>query len=159
VEFQIRREVLKEFGINQMADLVAKAGGLWSYLTGHWFSLRLPDDSNVSRRTIHPWWQAVQAMADQFGPACEISRDFSSQLASVEWYISHCSGCLVGYAARRNLQDFESAAASLVDDMRNYYLGKDFAELLAVKSILLGKPAPPPSNAGTPLLEDVVLYE
>ena len=159
VEFQLRRETLKQFGINQIDDLTHHLGGLWRYLTDDWFSLRLPDDTNVSRRTIHPWWQTVQACAEQFGPACHLTRDNTSQLASVDWYVSHCSGCLAGYAARLKLADFESAAAALTEDMRDYWQRKDFAEQLAIKSILLGKPSPQPTHAGVPWLEDVVLHD
>ena len=54
VEFQLRRPILKQFGIHSLDDLSSRAGSLWRYLTAEWCSLRLPDDSNVTRRTVHP---------------------------------------------------------------------------------------------------------
>jgi hypothetical protein len=99
-EFQIRRPALKEFCVDSLDDLKEKQGGIWAYLTGKWFSLRLPDNDKAERRTIHPFWSAVQSCALQLGPACEIKRSYgSSGNASMEWYLSHLDGCLSSFAA------------------------------------------------------------
>ena len=79
VEFQLKRSTLKDFKIESFDDLQAKAGGLWTYLTSKWMSLRLPGESNTSRRPVHPWWEAVQDLAEFFGPSCELSRDLTDR--------------------------------------------------------------------------------
>ncbi len=141
VEFQLRRQYLKESGVNSMEDLQARVGGMWKYLTTDWCSLRLNDDANVTRRTVHPWWNAVQAVAERLGPVIDISREFSGQLADSTWYVSHCAGCLAGFAARERLPTFKKAAEALLIRMEEYFRQHDFAEQYAVKSIQLGYPA------------------
>jgi hypothetical protein len=55
VEYQLRRAALKQFNVNNTRDIWKKLGGIWNYLTTEWFSLRLPDNDKVERRTVHPW--------------------------------------------------------------------------------------------------------
>ena len=65
-EFQLRRPLLKSCGINTLDDLLERRCDLWTYLTGDWFSLRLSDNENTTRRTVHPLWQLVQSTAARF---------------------------------------------------------------------------------------------
>ncbi len=155
VEFQLRRQYLKQSGVNTVPDLMARAGGMWQYLTKDWFSLRLNDDSNTSRRTIHPGWVSVQACADKFGPELAVVRDRSQQLASAEWYVNHCAGCLVGFGARQRLADFESAAAALVAKMRGRFTVDDYRQQYTVKSIQLGHSASPETVAESEFPEEM----
>ena len=48
VEFQLRREALKAYGLDTIDALLATLGGMWRDLSVNWFSLRLKDDSNTS---------------------------------------------------------------------------------------------------------------
>lgn len=155
VEFQLRRQYLKQSSVNTVPDLMTRAGGMWKYLTNDWFSLRLNDDSNTSRRSIHPGWETVQASADKFGPELAIVRERSQQLASAEWYVNHCAGCLVGFGARQRLDNFESAAVALVDKMRGRLAADDYERQYAIKSIQLGHSASPKSFAESEVLKEM----
>ena len=111
VEFQIRRNGLKSFGINTLDDLPAKLGGIWSNLTERWFSLRLHDNDNRTRCSVHPWWQAVQSVAADLGSEILIERRRKpDSMAPAEWYISHAAGCLAAYAARMGIEDIGRAS-------------------------------------------------
>ncbi|AFM43401.1 hypothetical protein Desaci_4562 [Desulfosporosinus acidiphilus SJ4] len=59
-EFQLRREVLKEFGIDTVKDILAKLDGLWAYLTGEWLVIKKPDVENVTRWKVKRKWQLIQ---------------------------------------------------------------------------------------------------
>ncbi|MCE5333493.1 MAG: hypothetical protein LLG06_02785 [Desulfobacteraceae bacterium] len=99
VEFQLRRPVLKEFGVNTLAELQEKAGGIWKYLTEKWFTLRFLDNESTERRTVHPIWKEVQACAGNFGPGMMLKRNIQGLgTASASWYLSHIYGCLVSVA-------------------------------------------------------------
>lgn len=56
VEFQMRREILKEFGISSVDDAFESLHSIWAYLTENWLSLRSPDagkkvtDWKISRK-------------------------------------------------------------------------------------------------------------
>lgn len=142
VEFQLKRSFLREAGINSMDDLVAQTGGLWTYLTDQWLSLRLQDNQNTRRRTVHPWWQAVQDCADLFGPSCTISRgNDTPPLLSPDWYVSHMSGCLVSLAARLGTSNISEAIKAFEEHARTYWAGKSWNEAYGCKRVECQLPA------------------
>lgn len=62
VEYQVRRERLKEAGIATLDDLRSFEGDLLTHLSDAYASLRVPTgDSNRSRWPLHPIWQAIRA--------------------------------------------------------------------------------------------------
>lgn len=137
-EFQIRREVLKQFGIETVEDLLSKQAGIWTYLTTKTFSLRLLDNPNTSRRTIHPLWKAVQKCSSRFGEVRDVSRVRFHQLPDPEWYVRHIAGCLTGYAVRQGIGSLERALELLSSDLRELFQSKDFYEEVCRKSIAEG---------------------
>ena len=127
IEYQLRREVLRAYHINTIDQLVSMSGAVWQYLTESWFSLRQLDDSNTSRRSVHPFWSAVQSLATDFGSTFELDRKRAvSSLGDPKWYISHCAGCLASYAAVLNLPDMDQAIDSLINSMREYWQGRGY---------------------------------
>jgi len=60
IEFQIRREFLKECSIYAVEDLFEKEDSLWAYLTSNWLELRENIGGNVSRRPLDERWKKVQ---------------------------------------------------------------------------------------------------
>ena len=92
VEFQFRRRALKTFQINTMEALSAKIAGLWLVVTSHWLTFRRRDDPRPTRRTLHPWWKAVVACAEQFGVPVEVDRFEPPPADSAEWHEKHIAG-------------------------------------------------------------------
>jgi len=141
IEYQLRRLFLKERGIDTVEDLVVNLGSMWAYLTEQWFSLRLDDDSNVGRRTVHPFWEAVQScgpLLGEVGPLDRVAKDVC--LPSVEWYLSHCGGCLEGYAAHHGEGDLQEAVVKFGTDLFNHLKARgDFAQRVQAKAIRIGR--------------------
>ena len=138
VEFQLRREALKSYGLDSIESLLAAQGSLWADLTGNWYSLRLQDDSNTSRRTVHPFWQAVQACAERFGPVGEITRQLApSGNATADYYTSRAANLLVGYAACVGLADLTEAMESFTAAIGNRWDSDDFFDAYAAKVVNL----------------------
>lgn len=139
VEFQLLRPALKEWGIESLENLTEKLGGLWRYLTTEWFSLRFPDNSKQERRTVIPWWKAVQEKPIGFGHLTEIVKpDKVNELASIEWYVSHIGGCLPSYAARRGAKNFDEAMTALQNDICLHWYEKKFQDELEKRILKLG---------------------
>lgn len=138
VEFQLRRPFLKEFGVTTVEDLRQSLAGMWKHLTEKWFSLRLNDNDNVTRRTVHPWWLGVQVCDARFGEPQPLVREDEQSPADAEWFVSHGAGCLLSFAARRRLGSFRLAAREYVREMQAYWSRKDFMEAYITKSIKLG---------------------
>lgn len=143
VEFQLRRSLLKSFSINTVPELISGLNGLWTHLTHDWFSLRLLDDTNTTRRTVHPWWQDVQSCADRFGTFRPLIRNTERQTASVDWYVAHIAGCFVGLAARLQVNDCNTAIQALAAELRRYFAVHSFRGKYTVQSIKLGHPGIP----------------
>lgn len=61
VEFQLRRKVLKELGIDTIADWIAKRASVLDYLTAHWFRLTADqvDLDHTERAAPSSLWQRV----------------------------------------------------------------------------------------------------
>lgn len=60
VEFQILRNILKEFGINTVEDLLKKESELWTYLTQQWLTIRQPSPDKVYRWKVKGKWRVIQ---------------------------------------------------------------------------------------------------
>tara|TARA_R110002073_G_scaffold1839_3_gene13234 strand:- start:15201 stop:16325 length:1125 start_codon:yes stop_codon:yes gene_type:complete len=60
VEFQLRREALRDFSLNAWREVPAKLDGLWAYCSRQW--LRIVDDARLhhTQQTVLPWWTVVQ---------------------------------------------------------------------------------------------------
>ena len=140
VEFQLRRPALKQLKINDVEDLWQRPGGVWNYLTNEWFSLRLRDNDRQDRRTIHPWWQEVQACADRLGKNIRVRRDFSSNShASALFFIAHIAGCLPSFAVRVKTRDFKEAIFSLGKALYEHWGKRDFDSEVIKRAIKLGQ--------------------
>jgi len=63
IEFQTRREKLKEFGIDTMQDYWEKRGNFVAYLVGEWiqFTSREYDSRHTERAEVHALWADAQA--------------------------------------------------------------------------------------------------
>jgi hypothetical protein len=67
IEWQVRKEPLRRFGIRSFADLFQGQGDILRYLSQEHTTLRSPnEDSNRSRWPVHPLWQSLQAHIGTF---------------------------------------------------------------------------------------------
>jgi hypothetical protein len=72
VEFELKREILKEFRVKTYQDLKAYAGDMWNYLTGDWLSIRKEDNENISRRSVFKFWEKIHKIKDLDKPGLEL---------------------------------------------------------------------------------------
>jgi len=143
VEFQLRRAALKSFQINSVEELNAQAGGVWKNLTGHWFSLRLPDNDKPERRTLHPWWNEVQTCAARFGQAEDLKRCYgTTATASTAWLVSHMDGCLSSYGARIGIWNRQRALTHLGESLTLHASEQEFTVKCQKKALILGQGQP-----------------
>jgi len=64
IEFQLRKEVLKDFKIKTFNQLKGKMASLWRYCTEEWCRLASApvDRNNTEKSNLHSWWEVVQAI-------------------------------------------------------------------------------------------------
>lgn len=60
IEFQLRREVLKELGIDTIDDLFEYGANAWRYCTENWLKFQDRPGKHHTQRSTVPWWQLVQ---------------------------------------------------------------------------------------------------
>ncbi len=99
IEFQIRKDVLRRFGIRTFEDLFDGYGDLLQYLTESHTTLRIPQsDSNRSRWPLHPLWKGLQAhvctlpmrgVVRAFDHETYLSERLLRIAVSVEGYLKH----------------------------------------------------------------------
>ena len=138
VEYQLRREALKTHGLDTLPALLKALGGMWRDLTTNWYSLRLLDNPNTSRRSVHPFWLVVQACAEKFGPVVDVQRKLApSGNAKASFYVSRAATLLVGYAACVGLPDLTDAAESFMASVVGKWSAEDFFEAYTTKTVQL----------------------
>ena len=143
VEFQLRRPALKEFGVDGLETLESKLPGIWQHLTTEWVSLRIADDSNTSRQSVHPWWQAVQECAGKLGEITPVTRIRRQACApDIRRPVSMIGGLFVSYAAILGLPDPVVAWDYLRVAVFESNAVLDFDERYASKRAKLGWPEP-----------------
>jgi len=65
IEWQVRKDILRQYNINTFNDLKEKRSNLLHYLAYEHDTLRQPNnDSNRSRWPLHPLWQDIQQKID-----------------------------------------------------------------------------------------------
>jgi hypothetical protein len=75
VEFQLRRNVLKEFGINSVEDTFSSIDSLWKYLTTQWLQIKNPDkNQKVTYWKNKKKWQIIQSAVDYDVPVIARSK-------------------------------------------------------------------------------------
>jgi hypothetical protein len=148
MEFQLLKPALNDLGILTIDDIMAKGGGLWTYLTTQWVTFRVLDNSRSTRRTEDHGWQVVQAVAQRFGPAMTITRRIRGvNVPSSAHYLKLIAGCLPGYAARSGCPDLTTALTHLNRQIVHYFQQADFDAKYKAKSAALGIVAQPQNDA------------
>jgi len=122
IEFQIRKEVLREFGIYTVADLMQQYGTLLSKIADEHTRLAVPSsDSNRSRWGTHPLWRSLQdhyATLPQGFEGNEFNRD-----AHLDARLERCCISLMGYLKRM------SAIKALQNDSEPLSLGNTLMDI------------------------------
>ena len=139
VEFRLKREVLRQFRIYSIDDLLESLAGIWTYLTTEWFSLRLQDNKKAERRTMHPWWQEVCDCADSFGNPCLIRRNYvSDETLPIQKIIPHVIGRMINIAAQSGIKDRKESIQRLAELLDQHCSESSFTTKLQEKRIKLG---------------------
>jgi hypothetical protein len=138
VEFQVRRDTLKEMSIWTVDDLFSKLGSVVEWLTGDWFRLTddVPDreNHNVARSGPSELWQHVRAMFKEWLPgAAEPVERRRKTVPEDRFLIRQGLGCLEASIARGQV------VVDSLGDLKAYFLmlvrkqGKVMLERIKVK--------------------------
>lgn len=75
VEFQMRREFLKDFNVTTFESFEESLGDIFRYTTVDWFTVREPSGGkNRSRWRVTPFWSEIQTSINDFGKIYGLER-------------------------------------------------------------------------------------
>jgi hypothetical protein len=116
LEFEFRREVLAQLGMDALPHVLEHLGGLWSYASTEWLKLCVPSDSDStrSRWPIHPLWVALASIdwETEGGP---LSRTFTATRApSRVWIGKRALSLVASMGSISGATNFEEASAELL---------------------------------------------
>ena len=99
IEYQVRKAILRRFGVRTFADLEERQGDVLRYLASEHDTLRVPNgDGNRSRWPLHPLWIDLQARIAEL-PALGVLREIDPALA-IEERLTYIAMSVHGYYKR-----------------------------------------------------------
>ena len=120
VEFELHREVLRQFGVSTPDEVLASSGAMWHYLTHEWLTHRVPtSDETRSRWPVSIPWQAVQR-ARIAGESLGIERAYGAKQAGL---LANLMPSLVGQLANFGALTGSVSTLDLIPNLeRHLYL-------------------------------------
>ena len=138
LEFEIKRDVLKQFDVQGLHQTLPNLNGLWSYATTEWLRLTIPNtqDSNRSRWELHPLWVLLSSV-DIDTPGGTLTRNFTPErMPEMSRILRMTFASLTSYMAREKITDYELGAKLLITDLYHHInnhavnIGTDFDGLV-----------------------------
>lgn len=123
LEFQFRRESLRELEVQTFSQFMDKMGGLWSYASERWLRLTIPNatDTTQSRWPLHPMWETL-TQAD-WGVESAISKRKSPKSTGPSDHYLFLNGMssLSSFMAREGITDIETGITAFFSMARDFH--------------------------------------
>jgi hypothetical protein len=123
LEFQFRRQVLKDFGIDNTKDLIESQTKLWRYAASKWLRLvqRSENDQQKSRWPLHPLWQTLQGVS--FGPddGEGLFRIPKQRFPSNDHMFINGLGGITTFMAKEGFEDIDEAINHFMDAAHEHH--------------------------------------
>ena len=124
LEFQLKRNVLKQFSISTVADLTECSNDLWRYCTNDWLRLALESTAkNKTRWKTHRVWIEIQQVKFGAGAYTGVCRDVSrSKQPNLKALFLNGLGYMTDYAAYKNFDTVNlDVLASFIGDVGVFF--------------------------------------
>lgn len=139
LEFEFKREFLKDRSLSSLDSVLDNLNGLWSYATTEWLRLTLPneDDATRSRWPIHPLWMALASADWESNQGVLLDKCSTTRPATEIRLITVLLGALTSYMAMHSIDDRNEAIDQLAARLYEHYSlvaskdGQSFDEFLA----------------------------
>ncbi len=115
IEWQVRKDLLRQFSISTFADLQKIQGDLLRYLAEEHTTLRVPNgDDNRSGWPLHPLWMDMQGRIRELAHlgVCR----YDGKAAALEERMVHCTRSIYGYLKRVAAIAAVQRRAQLIDE-------------------------------------------
>ena len=139
IEFQLRRETIKELGLDQYNDLFRLQKNLWKYCTQEWLKFQNNPGLKSQQRKTFPWWEEIQNGFEGSQDAMPLIR-CKAISKDQDQLFCQTNGLLTSMAALIQERDFLEfgSVVTLSDQMKHfieYAKGKRISEADITKSV------------------------
>lgn len=123
MEFEAKREVLKQLGIYKLNNLLDLQTSLWLYLTEDWLRLAVPShsDTNQSRWPNHPLWNDITKAFNNETEQAKLSRFSYVRAPEDERLFIHGLGGLTSFMAREGIEDLGEGIGEFFHQAKDYH--------------------------------------
>lgn len=143
LEFELKRDYLKERQLSSLESVLVNLNGLWSYATTEWLRLTEPnpDDSTRARWPTHPLWMALASVDWETSGGVLLKRFTNARLPDEKRLYSTVFGSLASYMAIHQIEDKHLALDGLLGKMHQHYQDIAFQQGLLVDDLLIQRMA------------------
>lgn len=122
LEFEYKRDFLRQKGLITLVDVLANLNGLWSYATTEWLKLTEPnpDDQTRARWPIHPLWQKLSSIDWETSGGELQSRFSNARTPNKKAALHRAFTGLTTWMAIESKKDFDLAIQPFLDDLYHY---------------------------------------
>lgn len=143
LEFELKRDYLKERCLSSLESVLVNLNGLWSYATTEWLRLTEPNphDSTRARWPTHPLWIALATVDWDTSGGVLLKRFTNARLPDEKRLYSTVFGSLASYMAIHQIEDKNVALDGLLGKMHQHYQDIAFHQGLDVDEMLIQRMA------------------
>lgn len=147
LEFEFKRDFLKERGLGSLDTVLDNLNGLWSYATTEWLRLTVPNegDATRSRWPTHHLWMALASVNWDAPPGAVLDKYSNTRTPTELRLITVVLGALTSYMAMHQIDNRAEAIDQLVSKLYEHYSffaakkGLTFDEFLAQRIAAKGR--------------------
>jgi hypothetical protein len=123
LEFQYKREALKELGVLEVSDLLQHCGGLWSYAATDWLRLTVPnnDDTNQTRWNNHPLWSDLAVVNWSQQQASPLSRIRKERIPCEQSFFVNGLGGLTSFMASQGITELDEGFGEFLAQAEHFH--------------------------------------
>ena len=125
LEFECKRDYLKERGLSSLESVLVNLNGLWSYATTEWLRLTEPNpaDSTRARWPTHPLWIALASVDWETNGGVLLKRFTNARMPDEKRLYGTVFSSLASYMAIHQIDDKNVALDGLLSKMHQHFQG------------------------------------
>lgn len=123
LEFEFKREFLKDRQLSSLESVLANLNGLWSYATTEWLRLTVPNDADAtrSRWPTHNLWLALAAVDWESAGTVLLDKCTTARNPTELRLITVVLGSLTSFMALHNIDDRNEGIDALLRKLYEHY--------------------------------------
>lgn len=123
LEFQFRREVLKQLNVLSVHDLLANLKNLWEYATHEWLRLTIPNtnDETQTRWPNHPLWDILSDAPWESDNPIKLKRTHLTRPPSRESLFVNGLGGITSFMALEGITDLGEGFGEFINQAHLYH--------------------------------------